>query len=213
MERTDTIRILVADDHPIMRRGLVEVINGQPAMRVVAEATTGREAIELFSKHAPDVALIDVRMPDEDGINVIEEIRSSFPAARIIVLTTAMGDVQIVRALRAGAFSYLLKSVVRNELIDTIQKVARGQKHIPPQVAAQMAEHAMDEALSSREITVLQCASDGNSNKNIADTLRLSEHTVKTHFKNILGKLQANDRTHAVIIALKRGYLHLPNAL
>jgi len=212
MESPNTIRILVADDHPILRRGLVEVISGQQGMGVVAEAATGTEVLDLCGKHQPDIALIDVRLPDTEGIGLINELRSRFPGVRIIVLTTAMGDVQILRALRAGASSYLIKSVARSELIETIRKVARGQKHIPPQVAAQMAEHAMDEALSLREITVLQHASNGNSNKIIADTLRLSEHTVKTHFKNILGKLQATDRTHAVMIALRRGYLELPNA-
>jgi len=212
MESSNMIRILIADDHPILRRGLAEVISGQQGMRVVAEAATGTEVLELYAEHRPDIALIDVRLPDTQGIGLIDELRSRFPGARIIVLTTATGDVQIVRALRAGALSYLSKSVARPELIETIRKVARGQKHIPPQVAAEMAEHAMDEALSMREITVLQHASNGNSNKIIADTLRLSEHTIKTHFKNILGKLQANDRTHAVMIALRRGYLELPNA-
>jgi len=211
MGLNDPIRILIADDHPIMRRGLVEEINGQSDMQVVAEAANGQDAVTLFSRHVPDIALIDLRMPDLDGIEVITAIHHRYPAARTIVLTTALGDVQIVRAFRAGAFSYLLKNMLRTELLDTIRAVHRGKKRIPEQVAAQLAEYALDDNLSIREITVLRHASNGQSNKMIADSLQLSEHTVKTHFKNILSKLRANDRTHAVTIATKRGYFDLSN--
>jgi DNA-binding NarL/FixJ family response regulator len=207
MERAESISVLIAEDHPIMRRGLADEINSQPDMHVVAEAATGLEATELYFKHRPTVAVLDLRMPGRDGIEVISEVRLRFPQARTIVLTTALGDVQIVRAFRAGASSYLLKSMVRSELTDTIRTVARGKKRIPQEIAAQMAEHALDDDLSNREVDVLRHASNGNSNKMIADQLALSEHTIKTHFKNILSKLRANDRTHAVSIATKRGFL------
>lgn len=207
VETSATIRILIADDHPILRKGLVEEIQAHSDMLVVAEAANGREAIDLCKLHRPDIALIDVRMPEVDGITVIERIRQFSPATRSIVLTTAMGDVQMVRAFRVGAHSYLLKNTLRKELVQTIRTVASGQRRILPEVAARMAEHSLDDALSAREIDVLTSASNGRSNKMIADDLRLSEHTVKTHFKNILSKLRANDRTHAVTIALKRGYL------
>jgi DNA-binding NarL/FixJ family response regulator len=197
---------LIADDHPIMRRGLTEEINAQPDMHVVAEAENGREAIRLFMQERPDVCLIDLRMPDLDGIDVLESIKTRYPSARIIILTTAPGDVQIVRAFRAGAFSYVLKNMLRLELMDTIRAVHGGRKRIPQSVASVIAEHALDDNLSIREVAVLKSASNGNSNKMIADCLDLSEHTVKTHFKNILSKLRANDRTHAVTIAMKRGY-------
>ena len=207
MEAAEKIKVLIAEDHPIMRRGLSEEINSQADMQVVGEATSGTEAVALFFKYRPDVAVIDLRMPDGDGIQAIGAIRERHPQARTIILTTALGDVQIVRAFRAGARSYLLKSMVRTELIDTIRMVAAGKKRIPPEIAAQMAEHALDDDLSHREVDVLRHASNGNSNKMIADRLSLSEHTVKTHFKNILSKLRANDRTHAVSIVTKRGFL------
>lgn len=206
------IRILIADDHPIMRRGLVEEINSQNGMSVVAEAASGKEAMALLGDLQPDIAIVDLRLPDINGIALITEFRKLSPHARTIVLTTAMGDVQIIRAFQAGAHSYLLKNMLRTELIQTIRTVAAGKRRIPPQVAAQMAKHALDDNLSAREVDVLTCASSGRSNKMIADELRLSEHTVKTHFKNILSKLRANDRTHAVTIALQRGYFELPVA-
>lgn len=207
MPEQERIRVLIADDHPIMRRGLKEEINEQSDLEVVAEAASGREAIDLYLKHVPHVAVIDLRMPDLDGIEVITAIRRRYAIARTIVLTTAIGDVQIVKAFRAGAHSYLLKSMVRKDLIETIRIVAKGQKRIPPEIAAQMAEYSLKDSLSPREVDVLRHAADGNSNKMIADQLTLSEHTVKTHFKNILSKLEARDRTHAVSIAMKRGFL------
>jgi len=206
MPEAGRIRVLVADDHPIMRRGLADEINDHPELTVIAQAATGREAVEQYFAHVPDVAIIDMRLPDVDGIEVITSIRARYPQAKTVILTTAIGDVQIVRAFRAGAYSYLLKSMVRRELTETILLVARGQKRIPQEIAAQLAEHALSETLSSREVDVLQHAADGNSNKMIADRLGLSEHTVKTHFKNILSKLSAKDRTHAVSIAIKRGF-------
>lgn len=200
------IRVLVADDHPMMRRGLIEEINGQPDLLVVAEAANGREAVALFDQQRPDIALIDIRMQEVDGIEAIRQIRAKYPVAKTIILTTALGDVQVVRAFKAGAFGYLLKHMLRAELLDTIRKVSRGQKQVPREVAEALAEHALDDSLSDREVAVLRQASKGHSNKIIASELRLSEHTVKTHFKNILGKLRANDRTHAVAIAHKRGF-------
>ena len=178
-------------------------------MVVVAEASTGRECVALFDQHRPDVALIDLRMPDLDGIEAIAAIRSKYPMARTIILTTELGEAQIFKAFKAGAASYLLKSMVRKQLIETVRLTANGKRRIPPQIATRLADFAMNDALSPREITVLQKAAAGCSNKMIADALKLSEHTVKTHFKNILSKLDANDRTHAVTLALQRGYFQI----
>jgi DNA-binding NarL/FixJ family response regulator len=203
------IRVLIADDHPLMRRGLVEEINSQEDMKIVAEAATGRECVQLFDEHRPDVALIDLRMPDLDGIETISAIRAKHPAARTVVLTTELGEAQIFKAFQVGAVSYLLKSMVRKQLIETIRMTANGQRRIPPQIAERLADFAINDALSPREISVLQKAATGCSNKMIADALKLSEHTVKTHFKNILSKLGANDRTHAVTLALQRGYFQI----
>ncbi|WP_263409837.1 response regulator [Terriglobus tenax] len=213
MEGPNQIRILLADDHPMMRRGLVEEINAHNDMRVVAEASTGMEAISLYRQASPDVSLIDLRMPEIDGLETIRRIRAIDPNAKTVILTTSLADVQVLRAFQHGAFSYLLKSMLRAELIETLRTVAKGQKKVPGEVAVKLAEHALDQRLSEREIAVLQQASRGNSNKRIADVLRLSEHTVKTHFKNILQKLRAHDRTHAVAIAHRRGFFDVTEGL
>ena len=203
------IRILAVDDHPMLREGIAALVASQSDMELVAEASTGREAIEQFRKYRPDITLMDLQMPDMDGIESMEAICSEFPETRIIVLTTYKGDVQVVRALKAGARAYLLKSLLRKELLETIRAVHAGQKRIPSEVAAELAEHAIDDKLTSREIDVLRLIASGNANKLIADLLSISEETVKGHVKNILSKLGASDRTHAVTIALKRGIIDL----
>jgi len=201
------IRILTVDDHPLLREGIAAVIEGQPDMTLAAEATNGREAIESFRNHRPDVVLMDLRMPDMNGIEAIRAIRTEFPAARIVVLTTYAGDVQALGALKAGASGYLLKSMLRKDLLDTIRTVHAGKRRIPPEIATQIAEHAADDALTEREIDVLRRAGSGNSNKQIAAQLAISEGTGQAHMKNILPKLGARDRTHAVMIAVKRGIM------
>lgn len=203
------IRILLADDHPLLRDGVAGLVADQPDMELVGEASNGQEAIEQFRKHRPDVALLDLQMPEMNGIDAIVAIREEFPDARIIVLTTYTGDTQILRALKAGAQAYLLKSALRRELLDTIRVVHKGQRRIPPEVAAQLAEHAADDPLTSREIEVLRLIASGKANKLIASDLSITEETVKGHVKNILSKLAASDRTHAVTIALKRGIIDL----
>ncbi len=203
------IRILTADDHPMLREGIASLVASQTDMSVIGEASTGREALELYRKHRPDLTLMDLQMPEMNGIEATIAICSEFPEARIILLTTYMGDVQVLRALKAGARAYLLKSLLRKELLETIRAVHAGQKRIPPAVAAQLAEHAIDETLTLREIDVLRLIAGGNANKLIADQLSITEETVKGHVKNILSKLGANDRTHAVTIALKRGFIEL----
>src|SRR6266404_4761381 len=200
-----TIRILPVDDHPLLREGIAALVASQSDMKLVAEASTGREALEQFRKHRPDLTLMDVEMPDMNGIEAMIAICAEFPEARIIILTTYTGDVQVLRALKAGARAYLLKSLLRKELLETIRIVNAGQKRMLPQVATELAEHATDDALSSREIEVLRLISGGNANKEIAAQLSISEETVKGHVKSILAKLGANDRTHAVTIGLKRG--------
>ena len=204
------IRILIVDDHPLLRAGIVAVLANEPGMTVVAEATNGQEAIEQFRVHRPDVTLMDLQMPHVNGVEAILAIRGEFSDARIIVLTTYTGDAQVQRALKAGAFGYLLKRALRKELVETIRTVHRGAKRIPPEIAVEVAEHSADDALTPREIEVLREVAAGNSNKIIADRLRISEDTVKAHLKNILSKLRANDRTHAVTISLKRGIIELP---
>ena len=203
------IRILAVDDHPMLREGIAALVASQSDMKLVGEASTGREALEQFRKHRPDLTLMDLQMPDMDGIQATVAICSEFPEARIIILTTYKGDVQVLRALKAGARAYLLKSLLRKELLETIRAVHAGQKRIPPEVAAELADHAIDDALTTREIDVLRLIAGGNTNKLIADQLSITEETVKGYVKNILSKLGASDRTHAVTIALKRGIIDL----
>jgi DNA-binding NarL/FixJ family response regulator len=203
------IRILTVDDHPMLREGIASLVAGQPDMKLVAESSTGREALEQFREHRPDITLMDLQMPDMDGIEAMAAICGEFPEARVIVLTTYKGDVQVLRALKAGARAYLLKGLLRKELLDTIRAVHAGQKRIPPEVAAVLASHAVDDGLTSREIDVLRLIAEGNANKLIADRLSIAEETVKGHVKNILSKLGASDRTHAVTVALKRGIIDL----
>src|ERR1700751_6031353 len=203
------IRILTVDDHPLLRKGIATLVNAEPDMKLVAEASNGQEAIESFQVHRPDVTLMDIQMPSFNGIEAICEIQREFLDARIIVLTTYTGDAQVLRALKAGARAYILKGHVHRELLETIRAVHAGQKRIPPDIAAQLAEHATDDALSSREIDVLRLIAAGNSNKLIADQLSIGEATVKSHVTNILSKLGANDRSHAVTIGLKRGIIAL----
>lgn len=209
MGETHIIRVMAVDDHPLMMGGIVGEINAQTDMRVVAEASDGDEALSLFRKHRPDVTLMDIRMPRVNGIAAIASIRQEFPHARIVVLTTSAGDVQAVRAFKAGAVGYLLKNLLRTELVETIRLVHGGRKRIPPEIAQEIAEHAADDAITSRELDVLRRVAKGNSNKIIASDLNISEHTVKNHLKSILSKLNASDRTHAVMIALKRGFLDI----
>ena len=201
------ISILAVDDHPLLREGIAAVLEGEDDLALVAEASSGEQAIELFRKHSPDVTLMDLQMPGMGGIEAILAIRREFPSARFIVLTTYQGDMQALRALKAGAAGYLLKNMLRKELLDTIRAVHAGRRRIPPEIAAELADHVMDDALSDREVAVLQRVAMGNSNKIIASQLNVSEATVKGHMKSILSKLGANDRTHAVTIALKRGFL------
>ena len=203
------IGILSVDDHPLLREGIAALVNSESDMKLVAEATNGKEAIEKFRLHRPDVTLMDLQMPALNGIDAIIGIRSEFPNARVIVLTTYAGDVQVLRALKAGARGYILKAHVRKELLDTIRAVHAGQKRIPPEVAAELADHAADEDLTSRELDVLRLIAAGNANKEIAAQLSIGEDTVKGHVTNILAKLSANDRTHAVTIGLKRGIIEL----
>ena len=203
------IRILLADDHHVLRQGVRALAADELDMEFVAEASSGHEAIEQFRKHQPDVVLMDLQMPDMNGIDAMIAIRDEFPDARFIILTTYAGDVQISRALKAGARAYLLKSLLRRELLDTIRAVFAGQKRIPADVAAQVADHLADDSLTSREIDVLRLIAAGNANKIVADKLSITEETVKGHVKSILSKLGANDRTHAVTIGLKRGIIEL----
>jgi DNA-binding NarL/FixJ family response regulator len=207
---TDTakrIRILAVDDHPMLREGLASVIEAQPDMVLAGEAANGREAIESFRTLRPDVTLMDLQMPDMNGVDAINAIRGEFPDARIVVLTTYKGDVQALRALKAGASGYLLKSMLRKELLETIRVVHSGRRRVPPEIAMEIAEHAADDALTEREISVLKRVAVGSANKQIAAALGISEETVKAHMKSILAKLAANDRTHAVTIALNRGII------
>jgi DNA-binding NarL/FixJ family response regulator len=203
------IRILAVDDHALLREGIAALVADQPDMKIVGEAATGREAIEQFRLHTPDITLMDLQMPDMNGIDAIIAVRSEFPDARFIVLTTYSGDVQVSRALKAGARAFLLKSLLRKELLDTIRAVHAGQKRVPASVAAQLADHLADDSLTAREIEVLRLVAAGNANKIVADQLCITEETVKGHVKNILSKLGANDRTHAVTIGLKRGIIDL----
>jgi len=209
MSTVHPIRILTVDDHPLLREGIASLVETQPDMSIIGEASSGREAVDSFRKLQPDITLMDLRMTDMNGIEAITQIISEFPDARIIVLTTYSGDAQIVRALKAGAQGYLLKGLLRKELLDTIRAVNEGKKRVSPEVASQVAEFAIDGALTTREIDVLQLIAQGNANKLVADRLSITEDTVKAHVKSILSKLGANDRTHAVTIALKRGIIDL----
>ena len=203
------IRVLIVDDHPLLREGIAALIGAEEDMEVSAEATTGREGIAQFKLKRPDVTLMDLQMPDMGGIEAIIAIRGEFPNARIIVLTTYAGDVQVLRALKAGARAYLLKGRVNTELLEVIRAVHHGQKRIPPEIAAELAEHATEDDLSSREVEVLRLVANGNGNREIAAKLSITEETVKNHVTHILSKLGANDRTHAVTIAIKRGFIDL----
>jgi DNA-binding NarL/FixJ family response regulator len=203
------IRILTVDDHPLLREGIAALVNNEPDMRIIAEASNGQQAIEQFRLQRPDVTLMDLQLPGLNGIEAIIGIRSEFSNARVIVLTTYAGDIQVLRALKAGARAYVLKAHVHRELLETIRAVYAGQKRIPPEVAAELADHAGDDDLTAREIDVLRLVASGNANKVIADRLSITEETVKSHITNILSKLGANDRTHAVTIGLKRGIIEL----
>jgi len=204
-----TIRILTVDDHALLRKGIAALIHAEPDIKLVAEASNGREAIAEFKQHRPDVTLMDLQMPEMSGIECMIAIRSDFPNARIIVLTTYPGDVEVHRALKAGARGYLLKGQVNKDLADVIRAVHAGKKRIPPEIAIELAEHTSDDDLSPREIEVLRLIAAGNGNKEIASRLLIAEETVKSHITNILTKLHANDRTHAVTTALKRGVIRL----
>ena len=209
MSSSSRIRIFCVDDHPLMREGIAAVIKNEPDMLLVAEAATGREAIAGFREHRPDVTLMDLRLPDIGGIDAMVAIRTEFPNARIIMLTTFEGDAEIQRALAAGALGYMLKSLPRKQLLDMIRKVHAGKKQIPPEVAAHLAEHFGSDALSKREIEVLEKIAGGNRNSDIAALLFISEETVKGHIKHIMEKLGAGDRTEAVAIAIRRGIIQL----
>ena len=205
----ESIRILSVDDHPLLREGIAALLANQKDMKLIAEASTGKEAVEKFRSHQPDITLMDLQMPEMGGIDAIIAIRTEFSDARIIVLTTYAGDALAQRALRAGAKAYVLKNHVRKDLLETIRAVHAGVKRIHPEVAAEIAAHATDDALTAREIEVLSLIAAGNANKLIADQLSVTEETVKGHVKNILSKLGAKDRTHAVTLGLKRGIIQL----
>ena len=207
MVTTRQIKILTVDDHPILREGIAAVIQGEKDMLIVGEASNGREAIEMFRSKRPDVALMDLQMPDMNGIDAIATIREEHPQARIIVLTTYEGDVLARRALKAGATGYILKDMIRTELLGAIRAVHLGKRYIPQKIATELAEHYAEDDLSEREIEVLRQVARGTSNKIIASHLSISEATVKAHMQNILLKLGASDRTHAVSIATTRGFL------
>ena len=209
MSEQSRIRVFSVDDHPLLREGIAAIINSQPDMVMVAQAATGGEALQMFREHRPDVTLMDLRLPDMSGIDVLSAIRAEFADARVIMLTTFEGDVEIQSALRAGARGYLLKSTPPKELVETIRHVHAGKKGIPPHIAAQLAEHVSDEALTEREVEVLRHVAEGNRNREIAEKLFISEETVKVHVKHIMEKLGAADRTQAVAIAVRRGIIQL----
>ncbi len=201
------IKVLTVDDHPLMREGIAAVLKGEPDIVMVAEASNGREAIESFRAHRPDITLMDLQMPEMKGVEAISAIRGEFPYARIIVLTTYGGDVQALRAIKAGACGYMLKSMVRKQLPETIRAVHAGRRSIPPEIAADIIDHVAGDDLTGREVEVLRLVAGGNANKEAAAQLGVSDETVKAHMKSIIAKLGANDRTHAVMIAVKRGII------
>jgi DNA-binding NarL/FixJ family response regulator len=209
MNEQPCIRVFSVDDHPLLREGIAAIINNQQDMQVIGQAANGHDAVEGFKKHRPDVTLMDLRLPDMSGIDAMTAIRAEFPGARIILLTTFEGDVEIKRALEAGARGYLLKSMPPKELVEVIRQVHAGKKRIPSQLAAQLAEHMSDEALTTREIEVLGQIAGGNRNRDIAERLFISEETVKVHIKHIMEKLGASDRTQAVAIGIRRGIIQL----
>jgi DNA-binding NarL/FixJ family response regulator len=209
MSSPKLIRVLTVDDHPLLREGIAALVNAESDMKLVAEASNGQDAVEKFRSHRPDVTLMDIQMPGMNGVETIVQIQNEFPGSRIIVLTTYSGDAQVVAALRAGARGYILKGQVHRELLETIRAVFAGQKRIPPEIAAELAQHVADDDLTAREIDVLRLIAAGNANKQIADQLSIGEATVKSHVTNILSKLGANDRAHAVTISLKRGIIQL----
>jgi DNA-binding NarL/FixJ family response regulator len=209
MSEQTRIRILSVDDHPLLREGIAAVINDQPDMVLVSQASCGAEAIQQYRKHRPDIALMDLRLPDLSGVDAMIAIRSEFTDARIVMLTTFDGDVEIHRALQAGARGYLLKNMPPSELAAAIRQVYQGQKRVPPEVAAQLAQHMSDEALTAREVEVLRRVAAGNRNREIADLLSISEETVKVHVKHIMEKLGAKDRTQAIAVGVRRGIIEL----
>jgi len=209
MSEAAKIRVFSVDDHPLLHEGIATVIRNQPDMSLVAEAFNGREGIQKFREQKPDVTLMDLRLPDMSGIDAMIAVRSEFPEARVIILTTFAGDVEIQRALEAGARAYILKSMPPKELVDVIRQVHAGKKRIPPEIAAHLAEHYSDESLTAREIEILKQVAGGNRNRDIADKLFISEETVKVHIKHIMEKLSASDRTQAVAIGVRRGIIQL----